>query len=130
MEKSDRVERMAELVALRAQRKLGKKAGLRLVSAENLRRELPSAPPRGDAPARVMDDVTRESRIRLIRSLSSAYRAFGFRLIIDQALVGKASIEALSDQEIIALHRALDRARECLRDGIDFEEAGLLRSIG
>ncbi|TDB29740.1 hypothetical protein ATCM_12615 [Stenotrophomonas sp. ATCM1_4] len=66
----------------------------------------------------------------MIRSLTRAYRPFGFQLLVDQATIGRAAIEDLSDTELLALHRDLDRARECLTDGVSFEEAGLLRSLG
>lgn len=75
-----------------------------------------------------MDDITRHSHVRMIRSLTKAYRHCGFQLLVDQATIGKADIEDLGDCELVALHRDLDRARECLSDGITFEEAGLLRS--
>jgi len=75
-----------------------------------------------------MDEVMRQSHYRMIRSLTRAYRQFGFQLLVDQATMGKSGVDDLSDDELIGLHRDLDRARECLQDGITFEEAGLLRS--
>lgn len=74
-----------------------------------------------------MDQVTRESHIRVMRGLQRHYRAFGFDLLVAQATVGKAGMHDLSDEELVALHRDLDRARECIADGVTFEEAGLLR---
>ncbi|MFL0349767.1 hypothetical protein [Stenotrophomonas lactitubi] len=73
------------------------------------------------------DAVARESHIRMIRSLAKAYRHFGVQIIIDQATLGHACIEDLGDDALIALHRDLDRARECIRDDVSFEEAGLIR---
>lgn len=75
-----------------------------------------------------MDDVTRQSHYRMIRSLTRAYRAFGFQLLVDQATIGKQGIEHLSDSELVDLHRDLERARDCIQDGVTFDEAGLLRS--
>lgn len=75
-----------------------------------------------------MDPVTRESHLRMIRQLRRAYRQFGFDLLVAQATMGKTGVEALNDDELVGLHRDLDRARECLNDGVTFEEAGLLRS--
>lgn len=77
-----------------------------------------------------MDDIERESRIRWIRALVRAYKGMGMDLIYKQALVGKRWVEDLSDDELTELHRNIDRARECLADGVTFEEAGLLRSHG
>lgn len=74
------------------------------------------------------DSVVRESHIRMIRSLARTYRQFGVQLIVDQATLGKAGLEELTDGELIALHRDLDRARECIRDDVSFEEAGILRN--
>lgn len=79
---------------------------------------------------RHLDDVTRESHLRMVRSLVGAFRHCGFQLLVDQATLGKVGLDELSDDELIELHRNLDRARECMQDGIDFQEAGLLRSFG
>lgn len=73
------------------------------------------------------DAVARESHLRMIRSLAKIYRPFGVQLIIDQATLGHASIDDLGDEDLIELHRALDRARECIRDDVSFEDAGLIR---
>ena len=95
-----------------------------------------SAAPPADKPLRdpgdiyPMDAIMRESHMRMIRSLTKGYRQFGFQLLVDQATIGRAGIEDLPDSELLALHRDLDRARECLADGVSFEEAGLLRSLG
>jgi hypothetical protein len=75
-----------------------------------------------------MDAVTRESHIRLITSLRRFYKPYGMDLIVNQALMGKGSLDDLSDDELVQLQRDIDRARECIADGISFEEAGLLRS--
>ncbi len=74
-----------------------------------------------------MDLVTRESHIRLIRSLARAYRHHGFDLLINQATIGRSSMDQLSDAELIALHDDIDRARECVAEGISFDLAGLIR---
>lgn len=82
------------------------------------------------APVRRMDAVERDSRIRWMRALARAYRGFGMDLIVKQAMVGRRWMEDMTDDELIELHRNMDRARECLSDGVTFEEAGLLRSHG
>ncbi|WP_434029162.1 hypothetical protein [[Pseudomonas] boreopolis] len=76
-----------------------------------------------------MDDITRESHLRMIRSLVRAYRGFDFGLLVDQATIGKTGLDGLTDNEVIQLHRDLARARECLQEGTSFEEAGLLRPM-
>lgn len=77
--------------------------------------------------AQRMDAITRESHIRMIRHLR---RSYGLQMLVDQATFGKAGVEQLGDDDLLALHRDLDRARECIADGISFEDAGLLRSCG
>jgi hypothetical protein len=71
-----------------------------------------------------MDEVTRESHLRMIRHLR---RMYGLQVLVDQATFGRCSIEQLEDEEIIQLHADLNRARECGIEGISIEEAGLLR---
>lgn len=78
--------------------------------------------------ARTMDAVTRESHVRMITSLRRFYRPYGMDLIVNQALIGKGSVDDLDDDDLVALLRSIDRARECIADGIGFDEAGLLHS--
>jgi hypothetical protein len=114
---------MDELVALIRQRVKSAPAGkpaLRIVGAGG----------RTEPPTKRLDDVERESRIRWIQALAKAYRPQGLELIVKQALSGKRYMSDLTDDEILELHRNIDRARECMVDGITFEEAGLLRSHG
>ena len=75
-----------------------------------------------------MDSVTRESHIRLIRSLVRAYRHHGFDVLVNQATIGKTGLDELTDAELIALHTDIDRARECVAEGISFDVAGLIRA--
>ena len=77
-----------------------------------------------------MDPITRESHLRLVRGLQRRYRACGFDLLVAQATMGLAGIQDLDDEALVALHRDLDRARECIADGVTFEDAGLLRGCG
>jgi hypothetical protein len=50
------------------------------------------------------------------------------QLLIDQASFGLAGIEELSDDQLVSLHQDLERALDCIRDGVTFEDAGLLRA--
>lgn len=77
-------------------------------------------------PAR-MDAITRESHCRMIRHLR---RGWGrdMQIIIDQACFGVAGIESLDDDSLVQLHRDMERALDCIRDGVSFEDAGLLRA--
>ena len=95
-----------------------------------LRAEAPQRPalrlvPKQREPA--MDVVLRESHCRMIRHHRRNWGQ-AMQLLIDQACFGYTGIEALPDDDLIQLHRDLERAQECIRDGVTFEDAGLLRS--
>lgn len=96
-----------------------------MVNARNLRREVPTAPP--PKPANLLDDITRESYCRVIRSYR---RNWGkpMQLLIDQACVGIAGIEQLQDNDLIRLMRDMQRGLECIRDDVTFEDAGLIKT--
>ena len=76
---------------------------------------------------RRMDDLHRESHCRMIRHFR---RNWGppMQQLIDQACFGLAGIEQLSDDDLVQLHKDMERAMDCMRDGISFEDAGLLRA--
>lgn len=80
-------------------------------------------PPIGDMG---MDSATRESYLRVIRGLSRAYQKSGLHLIVNRATLGKGTIDQLSDEEIVALHRDLHRGLDCMRNDVPFEHAGLI----
>lgn len=80
-----------------------------------------------DPVVRRMDDLTRDSHCRMIRHLRRRW-GFPMQMIIDQAVFGLAGVEQLDDEALIQLHRDLERAQDCIRDGISFEDAGLLRA--
>lgn len=79
-----------------------------------------------------MDPITRESHLRWLRALRRALKYMDVELFFRQALVGKASLDDLTDDEVLELHKTIDRARECYHngDGITYHEAGLLRAHG
>lgn len=74
-----------------------------------------------------MDSIVRESHCRMIRHFRRRW-GHPMQLLIDQACFGYAGVEQLPDDDLIQLHRDLERAEDCMRDGISFEDAGLLRS--
>lgn len=78
-------------------------------------------------PALRMDVVIRESHCRMIRHFQRRWGA-PMQVLIDQACFGYMGIEQLADDELIQLHKDLERAEDCMRDGVSFEDAGLLRS--
>lgn len=78
-------------------------------------------------PAVRMDVVLRESHYRMIRHFRRRWGA-PMQLLIDQACFGYMGIEQIPDDDLIQLHKDLERAEDCMRDGVSFEDAGLLRS--
>ena len=76
---------------------------------------------------KTMDSVTRESHCRMIRHMRWRWGKH-MQVIIDQACFGVTGIERLDDDALIQLHRDMERAQDCMRDGVSFEDAGLLRS--
>lgn len=116
----DKFEELAQRLAARTAALRGEKVprpALRAVGA--------NAGPEPEAFS--MDVVLRESHFRMIRHFR---RRWGqpMQLIIDQACFGLMGIEQLSDRDLIQLHKDLERAEDCMRDGVTFEDAGLLRS--
>lgn len=100
---------------------------------EKLQERIAAAPPvnrpvnRRVTPAVWMDAIVREAHERMIRHLLWRWGR-PMQMLIDQACFGLSGIEDLDDNAVIALHRDLERAQECMRDGISFEDAGLLKS--
>lgn len=74
-----------------------------------------------------LDSVSREAHFRRIRWLA---RAFRLQWLLDQGTFHVASIECLDDDELSALLTDMERGRECMRDDVSFEDAGLIRRRG
>ncbi|WP_322547235.1 hypothetical protein [Stenotrophomonas geniculata] len=68
-----------------------------------------------------------EWHCRMIRNIRRRCGEAG-QHIIDQACRGVAGIESLPHEDLIQLHKDMERAEECLREGISFHDAGLLRT--
>lgn len=99
--------------------------------------EIEAAPPRPklrivrkhdlpERPAERMDPATRESYLRLIRGLAKAYKPCGMQLIVDRAVAGRQSINDLTDDEVMRLHRDVYRGLECIKNDVPFEHVGLI----
>lgn len=78
------------------------------------------------SPASGMDWVVRQSHCRMILHYRKRW-GYPMQLLIDQACFGHLGPEQLPDEDLISLHRDLERAQECIKEGISFEDAGLLR---
>jgi len=80
----------------------------------------------GNGSPQTMHPLDRESHCRMIRHFRRVLGVSG-QMLIDQANFGLGGIEQLSDEGLISLHRDMERAMECVREGISFEDAGLIR---
>lgn len=108
---------MSRLLAL-----MEAKLGGQLPAGKPALRLVPASTPR----ARTLDPITRESHLRMIRHLRNRY---GLQLLVDQATFGRGGLDQLEDDEVCALHADLHRAMECIRDGVSWEDAGLIRDV-
>lgn len=72
------------------------------------------------------DSITRDSILRRIRYLA---RAYGLKWQIEQATFNRPNVDCLNDQELSALLRDMERGRECVLEGIGFDDAGLVTSV-
>jgi len=121
MEKDNRFEELAQRLAARTAALRGQ--GSQQPKLHVVREPSPAAP----LAAFRMDFVLRESHIRMIRHFRRRW-GHPMQLVIDQACFGYMGVEQLPDDDLIQLHKDLERAEDCMRDGISFEDAGLLRS--
>jgi len=126
MDLDQEMDKLAQLIALRAQRKMGEKPKLTAVGGAKPAEPEPVLAA-STRPAMRMDVVLRESHYRMIRHFHRRWGA-PMQLLIDQACFGYMGIEQIPDDDLIQLHKDLERAEDCMRDGISFEDAGLLRS--
>lgn len=77
-------------------------------------------------PERRFDAITRASHLDRIRYLA---RGYGLRWLVDQATFNRPGLDTLDDDELVQLHRDMDRAMECLREGVSFIDAELVRPL-
>jgi len=118
-QQEDHIEEMAKLIALRARRKLGAKASLRLVNRANLRHEVPTAPIPGHLPI-----FERDIRRQLVRDIA---RIHGLKwLVLRETAHVDGILERLEDDALVALHDTMQKAESCILEGIGFDDAGLM----
>lgn len=102
---------LANMIAARVNGAADEKPRLRLVE-----------PPRRET--RELDDTTRELHRRRIRFLA---RGYALHWLVDQALLKVGRLEDLNDDALLELHADMERARECIFEGVSFDEAGLVK---
>lgn len=72
-----------------------------------------------------LDPAQRSYYIRRIGWMAQAYR---LQWLVDQETWEVGAVDRLDDEALRELLRDMERARECLRDGIAYDDAGLVRS--
>jgi len=71
------------------------------------------------------DPVSRTCRLDRIRWLQRTYK---LHFLVRQHTFGLPGAEHLGDEALIDLHRDMERARDCIAEGIPLEDAGLIKS--
>ncbi len=77
------------------------------------------------APDRLFDSITRDSILKRVRFLARTYR---LQWQVDQATFDLPGVDTLEDAALSSLLSDMEKARECLAEGVSFEEAGLVRN--
>lgn len=117
---ANRIDKLSELVALRARRKLRGISHLRVVTPNNLRTEIPSAPARDE-----LDAQTRDIMYSRIRDLAGMYNLWA--IVRQETAATGGKIECLEDADLKKLRENLEQARECIIDDVPFDYAGLIK---
>lgn len=77
-------------------------------------------------PKQLFDSVTRDACLKRIRFLRKAY---SLAWLVDQHTFDAPALESLTDEALSDLLRAMERARECIVEGVSFDDAGLVESV-
>lgn len=114
------MDRLTDMLALKVRQRLGNKAGLRLVTAENLSHSIPTAPSVG-----WLQPFERDIIYARIRDLA---RMYSLDVLVRQETAHCTSrIECLDDRELTDLLERMERGRECVSEGTSIDDAGLVR---
>lgn len=72
----------------------------------------------------LLDHLARDAHLRRIAQLRKAFR---LDWLVEQATFSVASVSCLEDCDLIRLLDDMERARECMADGVSFDDAELWR---
>lgn len=112
MSEQEKLSRLTELIASEL-REAPARPKLRLITSADL-------PPR---PSEIYSDVEREwvrDRIRMWT------RVYGLEQWVRQEMKGFFSLEEMPDEELQQLLSRVEHGVQCCRDGVGFDEAGLM----
>ena len=73
----------------------------------------------------IFDSITRDCILKRVRFLRRSYR---LDWLVEQASFNHASLDCLPDEQLSSLLKDMEAARECIAEGIPFEDADLVRS--
>lgn len=108
-----KLDALAIQIAERIQERRASRPKLKLIRREDL-------PP---APSNQIDPATRQFMCMRIRDMARLY-SLGW-LVRQES--GGVSLEALDDDQLRQVIRAVERAHQCIQDDVAFDAAGLVR---
>jgi hypothetical protein len=73
----------------------------------------------------LFDSITRDSCLTRIRRLARGYQ---LHWVVEQATFDTPGLDCLDDSQLLRLLEKLEKARECIAEGISFEDAGLVEN--
>jgi hypothetical protein len=74
------------------------------------------------------DQFAEPERIWIREQIMSLRRIYALDWFVRQEMYGKLDLRDLDDEDLLALLRSVERAVCCIRDGVSFEDAGLIRT--
>jgi len=96
---------------------------------EKLQERIAAAKPRAARlrPAAV-ELYSDEERDWIRQQILTLRRIYGLEWFVRQEMFGRLNLEELADEELRALLHSVERAVLCIREGVSFEDAGLIRT--
>lgn len=105
------LEALAEVIAARVKGAKRASPGLRLIKCPK---------------PTLFDSITRDSCLTRIRRLARSYQ---LHWLVEQATFDSPGLDTLDDLQVSSLLESMEKARECIAEGVAFEDAGLVRKV-